>query len=165
MQFKQAFEAMKGGAKIRCPEWKGYWIWSHNTIEIHCGDGEVLDIRDTQNVEYTFSFIIRDDWQIVEDIKETFSFDVAIRYLKDGKKVTRKNWNDAGIYLYMVNGSTVHGYDLRNEARDALLSDECTENDEITFLPHIDMRTANGSICVGWIASQSDMLSEDWMLV
>lgn len=34
-----------------------------------------------------------------------------------------------------------------------------------TFLPHIDMRTANGDVCVGWLASQTDMLAEDWVIV
>jgi len=27
------------------------------------------------------------------------------------------------------------------------------------------MRTANGDVCVGWLASQTDMLAEDWKIV
>ena len=29
-------------------------------------------------------------------------------------------------------------------------------------LPHFNMKTATGEICVGWLASQTDMLADDW---
>lgn len=32
-------------------------------------------------------------------------------------------------------------------------------------MPYITMKTADGSILMGWLASQTDMLSEDWMVV
>ena len=63
MNFKEAFKAMKNGAKVKLPGWNGYWCWDDEkcTIMIHCrpkdsdeGQGEVLDIRETQRVEYTF---------------------------------------------------------------------------------------------------------------
>ena len=71
MTFKEAFEAMKHGAKVKLPGWNGYWCWDDDkkTIMIHCrpkdsdkGQGEVLDIRETQRVEYTFMHTQRDDW-------------------------------------------------------------------------------------------------------
>ena len=32
-------------------------------------------------------------------------------------------------------------------------------------LPAIVMKTAENQFCVGWLASQTDMLSEDWYIV
>ena len=37
--------------------------------------------------------------------------------------------------------------------------------DEIEICPHIDMKTADNKLVIGWLASQTDMLSEDWMIV
>lgn len=31
--------------------------------------------------------------------------------------------------------------------------------------PYIIMKTASGSICMGWLASQADMLSNDWEIL
>lgn len=95
------------------------------------------------------------------------NFGQALEALKAGKKVARKGWNGKGMYLYLVRGTTVDKDQLRNEAHTALESDEGAMHgtDVAEFLPHIDMRTANGAVCVGWLASQTDMLSEDWVIV
>lgn len=68
MEFKEAYQEMKQGKKIKLPEWEGYWCWQNDTIMIHCKDNLVLDIRETDDVDYTFSFICRNDWQIVEEV-------------------------------------------------------------------------------------------------
>lgn len=95
------------------------------------------------------------------------NFGQAIESLKEGKKVARQGWNGKGMYLYLVNGTTVDKENLRNEAALHLPNDEMAMHgtDVAEFLPHIDMRTASGDICVGWLASQTDMLSEDWIVV
>ena len=117
MTFKEAFEAMKHGAKVKLPGWNGYWCWDDDkqTIMIHCrpkdsdkGQGDVLDIRETQRVEYTFMHTQRDDWMIADEEncgvlggQSTFGFGDAIRYLKRGLKVDRKGWNGKGMYLFL----------------------------------------------------------------
>lgn len=94
-------------------------------------------------------------------------FGKALEALKNGKKVAREGWNGKGMYLYLVHGTTVDKENLRNEASRILTDDEMAMHGTgvAEFLPHIDMRTANGDICVGWLASQTDMLSEDWIVV
>ena len=37
---------------------------------MHCRDGQVIDIRNTDNVAYTFSNVASDDWEIVDDLEE-----------------------------------------------------------------------------------------------
>lgn len=94
-------------------------------------------------------------------------FGKALEALKEGKRVARKGWNGKGMYLYLVHGCAVDKENLRNEASFHLTSDEGAMHGTgvANFLSRIDMRTANGDVCVGWLASQTDMLAEDWVIV
>ena len=69
-------------------------------------------------------------------------FGEAIEYLKKGKRVTRKGWNGKGMYLEMQNPDD-HSKMTRS---------------------YIYMKTVNDDL-VPWVASQSDMIEEDWELV
>ena len=66
MNFKEAFRLMKQGTKVKLPSWGGYWYWDADkeSIIIHTKDGEELDIRETQRVEYTLANILSGIWQI-----------------------------------------------------------------------------------------------------
>jgi len=67
MDFRHAWFQMLNGKKIKLPDWSGYWAWENNTIMMHCHDGRVLDIRETDNVSYTFSNIAEKTWMVVDD--------------------------------------------------------------------------------------------------
>lgn len=82
------------------------------------------------------------------------SFGDAIVYLKQGFKVARKGWNGKGMFIFLVAGSTF------KVNRPPLLG-IYEEGTEITYQPHIDMKTADDRV-VPWMASQSDMLDTDW---
>lgn len=97
------------------------------------------------------------------------NFGEAIAALKAGKKVTRDGWNGKGMFLLMAGGYTVHKDDLRPNSP---ISKEFLESrglDKMEILPHIDMWTVNAqgrqAYLAGWLASQTDMLSDDWMEV
>lgn len=81
-------------------------------------------------------------------------FGQALRLLKQGKRVTRAGWNGKDMFLFLVRGSTFR------VNRPPLLG-IYPEGTEIAYHAHIDMKTAQGYV-VPWLASQSDMLSEDW---
>lgn len=87
------------------------------------------------------------------------NFGEALENLKQGKKVTRKGWNGKGMYLYLTKGSEVPFSKLKEETQKALIT---YPNTVVTINGHIDMKSADGSIVVGWLASQTDMLAEDW---
>ena len=57
MLWNEAFKLMKQGYKIKLPSWGGFWYWDNEkqTIMMYCKDDTVLDIRDTEVVDYTFS--------------------------------------------------------------------------------------------------------------
>lgn len=85
------------------------------------------------------------------------SFSDALLFIKAGKKVCRAGWNGKGMFVFLVPGSVF-------KVNRAPLLGIYPEGTEITYHSHIDMRTADGVI-VPWLASQSDLLSDDWMEV
>lgn len=85
------------------------------------------------------------------------NFGNAIEALKEGKRVARAGWNGKGMFLFLVPGSNF----IVN--REPLLS-IMGEGAQITYRPHIDMKDAEGKV-VPWLASQTDMLAEDWQIV
>ena len=88
---------------------------------------------------------------------DNVSFGHAVELMKAGCKVARRGWNGKGMFLFLVAGSTF------KVNRPPLLG-IYPEGTEISYCPHIDMKTADGSI-VPWLASQSDVLSSDWVVV
>jgi hypothetical protein len=85
------------------------------------------------------------------------SFSVAIEALKKGLRVARTGWNGIGMFVFLVPGSTF------KVSRHPLLG-IYPEGTEINYRSHIDMKTADGSI-VPWVASQTDVLAEDWIIL
>jgi hypothetical protein len=97
------------------------------------------------------------------------NFGDAIAALKSGKKVAREGWNGKGMFLVLAGGYTVPKDALRpNSPIDAAFL-EVRGLEAMEILPHIDMWTVNAqgrqAYLPGWLASQSDMLSDDWQLV
>ena len=79
-------------------------------------------------------------------ICEGMDFGKAVRALKDGQKVARNGWNGKGMWLVLIPaGNAMYArFDMQ----------DC-----------IGMKTANNVMQPGWLASQTDMLAEDWVLV
>ena len=91
------------------------------------------------------------------------NFSEALANVKCGLKVAREGWNGfarkdwnekSRMFIYLVPGSTF-------KVNRAPLLGIYPEDTEINYQPHIDMRTAQGT-CVPWLASQTDLLAEDW---
>lgn len=90
-----------------------------------------------------------------EDRKLTFGDAVAA--LKVGKRVAREGWNGKGMFLFLVPGSR---FTVNREPLQSILG----VGTQVDYHAHIDMKTAQGYV-VPWLASQSDVLSEDWVIV
>lgn len=163
MNFVEALKAMKNGAKVKLPSWGGYWYWDEEkqTIMMHTKDGKELDIRETQRVEYTLSNVSSDEWGISDENncpvlggEATFSFSDAIRYLKRGLKVKRKGWNGKNQYIELAkNISYVNP------------SEEVVNAEHETIGNHAIAFVGTSGVQIGWLASQADMLAEDWVFV
>ncbi|MEZ2715418.1 DUF2829 domain-containing protein [Niallia circulans] len=92
------------------------------------------------------------------------NFSQALDKLKKGEKVARSGWNGKGMFIYLVQGNEISVPNLRNEALKHVGMNRTTA-DKVKINSHIDMKSADGSIVVGWAASQIDMLAEDWRVV
>lgn len=84
----------------------------------------------------------------------TANFEWALGLLKQGKRVCREGWNGKGMFLFLVPGSTF-------QVNRAPLLGIYPEGTTVVYQPHIDIRTAQNTV-VPWLASQSDLLAEDW---
>lgn len=89
-------------------------------------------------------------------------FGKAIEALKKGKKVARKGWNGKGMYLWLMPATSVKS-EWCKEPHLKELAD--ANGGEIEALGTIRMLTADKKILTGWLASQTDILSEDWEIV
>ena len=92
---------------------------------------------------------------------EEQDFGWAIRMLKQGKRVARRGWNGKGMYLWLLPAASVPA----EWCMEPHLRELAEQNDGfITCLPSIRMKTADHKVLTGWLASQTDMLADDWEL-
>ena len=95
-------------------------------------------------------------------MNENLNFGDAIKALKEGKKVTRKGWNGKNIWLWLKPATTIKA----EWCKDPMLKEIVDANGgEAEALGTICMKTADNKIITRWLASQTDMLCEDWMVV
>ncbi|MER4319189.1 DUF2829 domain-containing protein [Klebsiella pneumoniae] len=78
------------------------------------------------------------------------SFGLAIEALKQGKKVARDGWNGKGMWLKLVPADIADKVAFEYEALDGA--------------PWIGMKTADDKF-VPWLASQTNVLAEDWQII
>ena len=85
---------------------------------------------------------------------DNMTFGFAIEMMKKGKKVARKGWNGKGQYIQLATGISYKSADgeIINCEHDAI------GNKALAFV-------GTSGVQMGWLASQADMLAEDWIVV
>lgn len=83
------------------------------------------------------------------------TFGEALEELKNGNLVSRHGWNGSGQYIFLVRGIDLE--DCIFYLSPVQDFDTCSDV--------LAIRTTSGVVQVGWLASQTDMLSSDWYLV
>jgi hypothetical protein len=104
-------------------------------------------------------------------MNENLNFGQAIEALKQGKKIARQGWSGHGMYLKLRQGYPVNGH-LNEAAVDSEVNGPPQGNPG-QMLPYIVLKTAGDSKFYGkgysdyvpWLASQTDILSEDWKII
>ncbi len=176
MNFKEALEQMKNGIPMKLPSWGGYWLWDgkKKTIMMHCrrkdtdeGQGQVLDIRETQRVEYTLMNILSDEWIPADGAnctilggKPSFNFDEALKYLKRGFRLTRKGWNGKNLSVVYQKGYP-QGIPCNKQTAEAW---GMKEGELFKCEPYLQISTVDGSHAM-WVPSIRDCLADDWEFV
>lgn len=99
---------------------------------------------------------VYDSWSPANVFNETYrpmsglTFGMAIEALKKGMRVTREGWNGKGMWLILIRaGNAVH-----NSPHGSFDMQDC-----------IGMKTTQDVMLPGWLASQTDMLAEDWEII
>ena len=90
---------------------------------------------------------------------DAMTFGDAITMLKRGHKVARNGWNGKGMWIILNKGRVVENLEPNS------FYERCGFEAPVVIQDHIDMKAADGSMVVGWLASQTDMLAEDWVIV
>lgn len=93
------------------------------------------------------------------------TFGMAIEAMKQGEKVARAGWNGKGMWLCIplvegpkeIPATGIWGKPNAEYAEQ--------NGGTVKVMPYITMKSADGSIVMGWLASQTDMLADDWVIV
>lgn len=97
---------------------------------------------------------------------QTVDFGAAIQALKQGKKVTRSGWNGRGMYLWLMPAAVIKAEWCKEPHLKSLAE---AAGGEIEALGTIRMFTVNAhgrrAVLTGWLASQTDILAEDWIVL
>lgn len=91
--------------------------------------------------------------------RENLDFGEMLSYLKRGFKAKRKGWNVKEQFIVFQKGYP-NGIAINKNTSEALGLPEGTV---VKFRPYI-MIKANDGTCVAWVASQTDILSNDWIV-
>ena len=98
----------------------------------------------------------KDAFEAAYRATDGMNFGLAIEAAKMGKKIAREGWNGKGMFLYHVPAAA---YPPSTE-----VAKEAFCGSDVPYGAYIAMKTAQGNV-VPWLASQTDMLSDDWKIV
>jgi len=98
------------------------------------------------------------------------NFGEAIEALKQNKLAARSGWNGKGMFIFMRPSDELDVdfipkvKSLPDSVKD-YLTKNAVSGAKIPFTAYLCMKAADGTIVNGWLASQTDMLAEDWSVL
>lgn len=121
-----------------------------------------FDAVDVEELEVALSDNYITAEEVVSQTYTGMTFGGAIAALKQGKKVARQGWNGKGMWLWLKPGTMIQSDWCHDPALKAIADQN---GGEIEALGTICMKTADNKILSGWLASQTDILSNDWVVI
>lgn len=118
-------------------------------------DLEQTRFKDFEGYELTLYKSFKDLKELAEE--PPMNFGQALEALKSGEKITRLGWNGKGMFLYYVPPG-------KYPARTQVAKDWFADEGVVPYRAYIAMKTVDGEV-VPWVASQSDILESDWVIV
>lgn len=102
-----------------------------------------------------------------------FGFPEALARIKEGHRLARHGWSGRGMWVALTPGSSFEARFAKPGHAAAFRADELrqagsrdpADPEAVKLQPHLDMRMADGSMLIGWVPSQADMLAEDWYML
>jgi hypothetical protein len=92
----------------------------------------------------------------IEEKGGFMNFGEALESCKIGMKIQRDGWNGKGMFIYYVSEGK---YPAKMEVVKGMF-----ENDLVPYGPYLAMKTVQGNV-VPWLASQTDILANDWCIL
>lgn len=115
------------------------------------------DLRHSNNEQI---YIENYDFGTADD-EDKMNFGDALECAKMGARITRAGWNGKGMYVFLATDTHFHTEADLSKFNPGRVED-CTEENKVEVSDMLVLRTAQGTLQPGWLASQSDMLAEDW---
>jgi Protein of unknown function (DUF2829) len=92
-------------------------------------------------------------------------FSHALQNARKGRKISRSGWNGKGMYVVMQKGYP-DGIPINQNTADAMGLPLGTVCKFQPYLMLVKEQSAGTFVCTsGWVPSQEDLLSNDWILV
>lgn len=95
------------------------------------------------------------------------NFGQAIEALKAGKKVSRSGWNGKGMWIVLMPGLKLPAFNSQSVG--SKVNDRTAKHigadTPLDSQPYVAMWTAAAQWQPGWLASQNDMLADDWQIL
>ena len=111
-------------------------------------------------------------------MKKDLSFGEALEAVKSGAMISREGWNGKGMFVFMRPSDELSVDMILNKVKSLpdsvkkFFAGECAWHDKVnpeemkvSFTAYLCMYAADGSVVNGWLASQTDMLANDWCIL
>lgn len=92
-------------------------------------------------------------------------FSEALEKCIAGARITRRDWNGKGMFVYYIPPHDVRIEDWENRSGNTPLTDKEKEVGCVRIAGHFDMYNAQNIRIIGWLASQTDMSSDEWEVI
>lgn len=100
---------------------------------------------------------------MTDEVVRDVTFSEALEYVKRGGRAARAGWNGKDMWIAYGRGNMIEAEKFWNpHTRNFALSQPCARAE---VLPYLLFKTADNKILMGWLASQTDMLAQDWCLI
>ena len=116
-------------------------------------------------------------------VKKNLSFGEALEAVKSGALISREGWNGKGMFVFMRPSDELSVDMIVNKVKSLpdsvkqFFAGKCAWHDKekgtkvnpeeikVKFTAYLCMYAADGSVVNGWLASQTDMLANDWCVL
>lgn len=124
------------------------------------------DGKSGYSVKYADGYISwspKDVFEAAYKASGEMSFGHALVAILQGHRVARAGWNGKGMWIsYSPGAERLAAANFWSAANKQFAKDN---GGEAQVLPCITFKTADNKILMGWLASQTDMLANDWSIV
>lgn len=140
-------------------EYRGWELPANENSE---DEGYLVEYLDSPNANHPLhggyiSWSPKDVFERAYRSSGDMTFGMAIEAMKQGLKMARRGWNGRGMFVYHV-----HANKYLSQSRAA--REYFGEDAMVPYREYIAMKTVNEEV-VPWVASQTDILAEDWEVV